>query len=93
MITITILNFFTFSGKKENTFFYKSKRFQHFDYVYNLVADCSNRVQMVRTSYVEETKLPENVTIRLMFAGNVKKENLKLVTKRRGNVIIVIQNG
>lgn len=48
---------------------------------------------MVETNYVQVNKLAKNVMIRVMFAGNVNRENLKLVTKRKGNLIIVIKNG
>ena len=45
---------------------------------------------MVGTSFVQESKLRGNVLIKLNFAGNVTTENLKLLTKRKGNLNILI---
>ena len=68
--------------------FYKSKSFQHFDYALELVRDCSARVGMVIPDVVKvkENTLQRNVVVKIVFLGEVSKNNLKLVAKRKGNV-------
>ena len=69
-------------------YFYKSKSFQHFDYLLELVRDCSARVGMVIPDVVKvkESTLQRNVVVKIVYLGEVFKNNLKLVAKRKGNV-------
>ena len=74
---------------KEKVMFYKSKSFQHFDYLSNLIKNCSSRVGKI-PNMVRETQVPSSDMIKIRYIGHVTADNMKSVSKRKGNVFIKI---
>lgn len=65
---------------------YKSKCFEHFHYILDLVSDCALRVRSIIPSLVEERYLHSDVMVKIRYTGEVSNDNIKLVTSRKGKV-------
>lgn len=66
---------------------YNSAAFQHFQYSLDLMRDCESRVELV-IPMDKETKLPTNVMVQINIIGEVTENDLKLLSKRKGNNIL-----
>ena len=73
----------------EKTLFYKSKHFERFDYLCNLTRKCSSRVGKIR-NMVGKTQFPSSNLVKIRCIGQVTGDNVKSVSKRKGNVFIKI---
>ena len=82
-------SFNPFLPPREKVMFYKSTRFQHFDYLYNLIRKCSSRVGKI-PNMVGETQVPSSDMIKIRYIGHVTADNMKFVSNRKGNVFINI---
>ncbi|XP_022303281.2 uncharacterized protein LOC111110908 [Crassostrea virginica] len=63
--------------------FYKSKCFEHFHYILELIRDCASRVRLITPNLVEETQLHSNCMVKITYTGDVTDDNIKLVTARK----------
>lgn len=65
--------------------FYKSKCFEHFHYILELIRDCASRVRLITPRLAEETQLHSNCMVKITYTGDVTDDNIKQVTARKGN--------
>lgn len=79
----------SFFLQTEKTLFYKSKRFERFDYLRNLTRKCSSRVGKF-INMVGKTQFPSSDLVKIRCIGQVTGDNVKSVSKRKGNVFIKI---
>lgn len=64
--------------------FYKMKHFQHFQYVYNQTAGCQSRLQKLQNNMVLTTQMSKDMFIKIRILGEVKDEDLNLISKKAG---------
>ena len=84
-------SFNPFLPPEERVMYYKSKSFQHFDYLCNLIRNCSSRVGKI-PNMVREKHVLSSDMIKIRYIGHVTADNMKSVSKRKGNVFIKIIN-
>lgn len=79
----------SFLHLKEKVLFYKSKNFQHFDYLCNLIRNCSSRVRKI-PNMDRETQVPSSDMVKIRYIGHVTADNMKFVSKRKRKVFMKI---
>lgn len=66
--------------------FYKAKYFQAFHYYCKLVRHCRSRTEKVLKSKDRGNVITENVFIKIGIMGEFTDDDLKLISKRSGNI-------
>lgn len=66
--------------------FYKAKYFQAFHYYCKLVRHCRSRTEKVLKSNDRGNVITENVFIKIGIMGEFTDDDLKLISKRSGNI-------
>ena len=69
----------------EQHYFYKPKCFPHFMYIRKLVRNLKSEVEKVIKMGQAETAIQTDVIIEITYVGEITEENLRLVTKKRGD--------
>lgn len=72
--------------------FYKMKQFRHFQYVYNQTADCESRVQKLQHDIVSTNQMAKDIFIKIRILGDFSDEDLNLISKSEGRVIMIYHN-
>ena len=76
----------------EEHFFYKPKCFPHFMYISKLVRNLKSGVEKVIKMGEAETALQTDVLIKIAYVGEITEENLRLVTKKKGEIFLLKVN-
>lgn len=71
--------------------FWKAKYYEHFHYVYKLVRDCKTRVDMLQKKNDLANPMPKDVIVKIGIVGDCTEDNIKLISKRQGNIYIHIK--
>ena len=84
-------NFSTFSEADltqplaDQHYFYKPKCFAHLMYICKLVTNLKSEIEKVIKIGQAETALQTDVMIKITYVGEITEENLRLVTKKKGD--------
>lgn len=70
---------------------WKAKYYEHFHYVYKLVRDCKTRVDMLQKKNDLANPMPKDVIVKIGIVGDCTEDNIKLISKRQGNIYIHIK--
>ncbi|XP_061173730.1 uncharacterized protein LOC133182897 [Saccostrea echinata] len=65
--------------------YYVTESFPHFNYVYNLVKDCEFRLRKISDEIDEVMTPPNELIIKISFADDVSKEDLRIISKKRSS--------
>ncbi|XP_062584506.1 uncharacterized protein LOC134246199 [Saccostrea cucullata] len=65
--------------------YYVTESFPHFHYVYNLVRDCEFRLRKIFDKFDQMMTPANELVIRISFAGDVSKEDLRMISKKRSS--------
>lgn len=80
----------TESRSKIQYLYYKANTFQHFDYIYKLTRECKLRnfgEKHHLCSSLEITSMPRDVIFKIGIVGAFTEENLRLIAKRKGELL------
>lgn len=80
------------SKESPHVLFYKMKQFRHFQYVYNQTADCESRVQKLQNDIVSTNQMAKDILIKIRILGDFSDEDLNLISKSEGRVIMIYHN-
>lgn len=80
------------SKESLHVLFYKMKQFRHFQYVYNQTADCKSRVQKLQNDVVSTNQMAKDIFIKIRILGDFSDEDLNLISKSEGRVIMIYHN-
>lgn len=85
-----LIIFFFISDTPIQYFFYKpDKDFSHFHYVYNLIRNCTFRVENIRLGKEQKNDImAKDVVIKIGIAGNFHEDNLHLISGETCTVVV-----
>lgn len=67
--------------------YYHKKCFPHFDYISNLVQKCIHQIEKIDKNIASRIALHSGTMIKITYIGEITKDNLKTITKRKGKLI------
>lgn len=67
--------------------FYKPECFPHLMYISKLIRNLTPEAEKVIKIGLSETALRADVIIKITYVGVITDDNLRLVTKRKGNIL------
>ena len=73
-------------------FFYKPKCFPHLVYINKLIRNLKPGVQKVTKKGLSETALRTEFIIKITYVGEITDDNLRLVSKRKGKILLLKVN-
>ena len=76
----------------EQHFFYKPKCFPHLVYINKLIRNLKPGVQKVTKKGLSETALRTEFIIKITYVGEITDDNLRLVSKRKGKILLLKVN-
>ena len=76
----------------EHHFYYKPKCFPHFMYISKLIRNLTLEVEKIINIGLPETTLRTDVIIKITYLGEITEDNLRLVTKKKGNTLKFLKN-